>query len=149
MSQGTLRPFDPLRGDGEEKAGLDFMTPPMHEAIEQYFDGKPKTHRIFKAVHDYVHTLGPFQVSVGSQISLGVNRKFAWFWLYNVTQKNPNGTLHAMLRLDQRIDDPHIRQIDQISKNRWNHQIIIRTAEDARSKWFKELIRAAYNFGGG
>lgn len=78
----------------------------MHEAIEKYFEGRPTTHRIFKAVHDHVETQGPFETSVGSQISFGGKRKFAWFWLYNVTKKDPNGILHAMFRMDRRMDDP-------------------------------------------
>ena len=119
----------------------------MNEAIKQYFDGKPQTYEIFKAVHDYLNALGPLQVAVASQISFAVNRKFAWFWLYNVTESNPNGILHAMLRVDRKIDDSHVRNIEQISKNRWNHQVVIRTLRDAQSKWLYRILKAAYEFG--
>jgi hypothetical protein len=63
----------------------------VEEAVERYFKGKPETYRIFTAVYDQLQSIGFFTVTVGSQISLGVNRKFAWFWLYNVTRRNPNG----------------------------------------------------------
>ncbi|MFN2524726.1 MAG: DUF5655 domain-containing protein [Actinomycetota bacterium] len=82
-----------------------------------------------------------------SQISFRVNRKFAWFWLYNVTRTNPNGVLHSQLRINKRIDDPHLRAIAQISKNRWNHQVVISTLEDAKSAWLRKLLKAAYSFG--
>jgi hypothetical protein len=89
----------------------------MEKAIAVHFDGKPDSFEIFKAVYEQVRSLGSFDVMVKSQISFEVNRKFAWFWLYNVTQRNPNGIVHTMLRVDRRIDDPHVRNIDQISKN--------------------------------
>ncbi len=117
------------------------------DAVHRYFDGKPDSYEVFRAVYEQVRSFGPFETFVGSQISFGVERKFAWFWLYNVTQKNPSGVLHAMLRIDEGIGDPHLRNIDRISANRWNHQIVIRTLAEARSAWLRRLLRAAYDFG--
>ncbi len=119
----------------------------MEEAVERYFEGKPATFEIFEAVREETEAVGPFEVSVRSQISFGVHRKFAWFWLYNVTQKNPNGILHTMLRIDERIDDPHVRNVARVSTNRWNHQIVVRSLEDARSDWLRRFLGAAYSFG--
>ena len=121
----------------------------MDDRIEAYFEGKPKTYEIFTVVYDHLQTLGPLEVDVRSQIALSLERQFAWFWLYNVTRKNPNGILHTSLRMDERIDDPHIRAITQISKNRWNHQVVILTVEDANSAWMRRLLEAAYRFGAG
>ena len=86
-------------------------------------------------------------MTVTSQIIFGVNRKFAWFWLYNVTKKNPNEVLHMMLAIDHRIDDPHVRDISQIGNRGWNHQVVIRSGADATSTWLGELIEAAYRYG--
>ena len=119
----------------------------MEEAVRRYFEGKPATFEVFEAVREETEAFGPFEISVASQISFGVNRKFAWFWLYNVTQKNPSGILHTMLRLDERIDDPHVRNVARISTNRWNHQIVLRTLDDARSDWLRGLLGAAYRLG--
>lgn len=119
----------------------------MEEEIEAYFEGKPDTFKIFNAVYEQLHSIGSFDVSVKSQISFSVNRKFAWFWLYNITQTNPSGIFHMMLRVDRKIDDPHVRNIDQVSKNRWNHQIVIRTLNDAESQWLRALLEAAYQYG--
>ena len=119
----------------------------MDDAIEAYFDTKPETYEIFKAVFRQVGSLGPFEVTVASQISFGVRRKFAWFWLYNVTRKNPSGILHVSLRMDEPVEDPNIRAVTQISKNRWNHQIVVRTLNDAKSAWMRRLLEASYGFG--
>jgi hypothetical protein len=118
-----------------------------YKTIADFFKEKPETYEIFKAVKAHIDAAGPHEVSIASQISFGAKRKFVWVWLYNVTKKNPNGILHLMLAIDQKINDPHIRAISQISKNRWNHQIVIRTLEDARSIWLKSLIEQAYQFG--
>lgn len=119
----------------------------MDEIVRAYFDGKPASFAIFEIVYERARSLGPFEVGVKSQISFGAERKFVWFWLYNVTQKNPNGILHTMLSADRKIGDPHVRAVDQIGKNRWNHQIVIHTARDAQSKWLLRLLQAAYEFG--
>jgi hypothetical protein len=115
--------------------------------VEDFFAGKPETFRHFRTIADRIDALGPCDVTVASQISFGINRKFAWFWLYNVTKKNPNGVLHMMLAIDQRIDDPHVRDVSQIGKERWNHQVVIRSREDAASAWLGDLIDAAYRYG--
>jgi hypothetical protein len=117
------------------------------KTVDDFFAGKPETFRLFKTIADRIDALGPSEVTVASHISFGVNRKFAWFWLYNVTKKNPNGVLHLMLAIDHRIDDPHVRDIRQIGKGRWNHQVVIRSGEDATSAWLGDLIEAAYRYG--
>jgi hypothetical protein len=115
--------------------------------VDDFFAGKPETLRLFKTIAARIDALGPSEVSVASQISFGFNRKFAWFWLYNVTKRNPNGVLHMMLAIDHRIDDPHVRNISQIGKGRWNHQVVIRSSEDAMSAWLGDLIEEAYGYG--
>jgi hypothetical protein len=116
-------------------------------SVDDFFAGKPETFRLFRTIADRIDALGPCEVTVASQISFGVNRKFAWFWLYNVTKKNPNGVLHMMLAIDRCIDDPHVREINQIGGGRWNHQVVIRSGEDASSGWLGHLIEAAYRYG--
>jgi hypothetical protein len=118
------------------------------ETVDEYFAGKPESHRIFDAIAARIAEHGPTELSVRSQISFGVSRKFAWFWLYNVSKKNPSGVPHLMLAADHEMEDPHIREVNQISTKRWNHQIVVRSLDDARSAWLGELIAAAYRYGG-
>ena len=58
--------------------------------LDDYFDGKTTSHEIFTVLKDRIDGLGASTMTVGTQISFGTNRKFAWFWLYNVSSKNLN-----------------------------------------------------------
>lgn len=84
---------------------------------------------------------------MGSQISFGSERKFASAWLYNVSQRNPDGILHLLLRLDHRVEDERIRDVTQVNRNRWNHQIVVRSLDEARAGWLGDLIDNAASFG--
>lgn len=117
------------------------------ETVDEYLAEKPDSREVFDVIAARIAEHGPSDLSVQSQISFGVNRKFAWFWLYNVTKKNPNGVPHLMLALGRRVDDPHVREVNQISRKRWNHQIVIRGTDEARSPWLGELIAASYEYG--
>ena len=117
------------------------------ESVDEYLSGKPESREIFEVISARIAEQGPSEVSVASQISFKVKRKFAWFWLYNVTRKNPGGVPHLMLAIGRKSEDPHVREINQISRNRWNHQIVVRTVDEARSVWLGELIAAAYQYG--
>jgi hypothetical protein len=115
--------------------------------VDEFFAGKPETRPLFEAVAERIAGCGPSELEVKTQISFRVKRKFAWFWLYNVTKKNPSGVLHLMLALDETVDDPHVRDVTQIGKNRWHHQIVIRGMDDATSDWLGDLIEKAYAYG--
>jgi hypothetical protein len=103
------------------------------ENVDEYFAGKPESREVLDVIAARINELGPSEIEVKSQISFAVDRKFAWFWLYNVTKKNPSGIPHLMLALDRKVADPHVREVNQISRKRWNHQIVIRTMDDVHS----------------
>lgn len=117
--------------------------------LEHYFEGKPDSRAIFGAIADATEQHGPFDIAVTAQISFERKRKFAWFWLYNVTKKNPDGIPHLMLAIDHPVDTAHVRNVEQISEHRWNHQIVIRSLDDANSAWLAELIGLAHGYGAG
>ncbi len=54
-----------------------------------------------------------------------------------------------MLALDHQMTSDHIRNAEQNGKHRWNHQIVNRTLDDARSKWLADLLQQSYNDGDG
>jgi hypothetical protein len=54
-----------------------------------------------------------------------------------------------MLALDHPVDSDRIRDVSQVGKSRWNHQIVVRSAQDAQSQWLGELIAEAYEYGAG
>jgi hypothetical protein len=118
-------------------------------SIDEFFDGKPKSRQVFDAARATIGAAGPSTMTVRTQISFGNDRKFAWFWLYNVTKKDPNGVLHLMLAIDEPVDSSHVRNVEQISKARWNHQIVLRTVADAESAWLRDLVQRAYRYSTG
>src|SRR5690606_23885553 len=105
--------------------------------------------QIFSIVAERIETLGGAEMTVGKQISSGRRRKFGSFWLYNVTKKDPNGVPHLMLALDHERSDGHVRNISRIGKHRWNHQIVVRSVDDAQSDWLGEFLALAYDYGAG
>ena len=117
-------------------------------SVEAYFEGKPGALAVFRVVANRIDALGPNEMTISSQISFGRRRKFAWFWLYNVTKKNPNGVPHLMLALDHPAESEHVRSVTQVSRSRWNHQIVLRSRADASTSWLGELLTLAYAYGG-
>jgi hypothetical protein len=116
------------------------------QTIDEYFADKPRSRQVFDAARATIEEAGPSTMTVQTQISFGNDRKFAWFWLYNITKKDPNGVLHLMLAIDEPVDSSHVRNVEQISKARWNHQIVLRTVADAESAWLRDLVERAYRY---
>lgn len=143
VHDGHCRPARP----GNQRLEGSMALNGAEAGISTFFAGKPATYEIFRVVADRIEALGPTHVEVKSQISYSVERKFAWFWLYNVTKKNPNGILHVMLAIDHHVDEPGVREVNQVSTSRWNHQVVIRTLDDARSEWLGDLLVLAYEYG--
>jgi hypothetical protein len=114
--------------------------------VDAYFAGKPQSRQVFDAARRTIEAAGPATMTVRTQISFGNDRKFAWFWLYNVTKKNPNGVLHLMLAIDEAVESSHVRNVEQVSNARWNHQIVLITVADAESAWLQDLVSRAYRY---
>jgi hypothetical protein len=117
--------------------------------LQRYFEGRPESEKIFHILTDRIEALGGADITVGSQISFGRKRKFAWFWLYNITKKNPNGVPQLMLALDHERPSEHTRLVTQAGTKRWNHQIMVRSEADARSDWLGEILAQAHHYGDG
>jgi len=107
------------------------------------FSGKPMTQAFFDTISQFVESLGPSQREVKAQVSYGVNRKFIWFWAYD---KTPDGTLYMTVCLDKQLSDPLFHYVQQVSPNRWNHHIEVKSQEIAESRALRELVRAGYEF---
>jgi len=114
--------------------------------VDAYFADKPQSRQVFDAARKTIEAAGPATMTVRTQISFGNDRKFAWFWLYNVTKKDPNGVLHIMLAIDEAVESSHVRNVEQVSNARWNHQIVLPTVADAESAWLRDLVSRAYRY---
>ena len=107
------------------------------------FTGKPKTQSYYTSIATFTTALGPVDTTFKAQVSFSVKRKFLWLWCY---EKTADGTLYLNVTLDRRIDDPHFHNVAQVSTNRWNHHVEVKSEEIANSNWLHALIRASYEF---
>ena len=107
------------------------------------FSGKPASAAMYAVIESYVLSLGSVTKHLTAQVSFSVNRKFLWIWVY---EKTSDGTLFLKVRLDRPLEDPHFHRVGQISANRWNHHVVVKTMEAAQSGWLRDLIRAGDEF---
>ncbi|GGO53223.1 hypothetical protein GCM10012287_39350 [Streptomyces daqingensis] len=107
------------------------------------FTGEPKTRSFFVSIAAFTTSLGPVKQELESQVSFSVKRKFLWLWAY---EKTADGTLYLTVTPDRQIDDPHFHYVAQVSKNRWNHHVEVKSEAIADSDWLHDLVREGYEF---
>jgi hypothetical protein len=117
------------------------------EKISTFFADKPSSYEIFKVLRERIEVQGECEISVASQISFGVKRKFAWIWLYNVTSAHPEGMVQIMLALDKKMDGPPVYRVTQIGPRRWNHLVVVHSLDEAKDSRLTALLQAAYVYG--
>lgn len=115
---------------------------PSNNMISDFSD-KPKTDSFYQAIDAYVMSLGTVERSFRAQVSYGVNRKFLWLWAY---ERTGDGTLYLNVTLDRQIGDEHIHKVAQVSPNRWNHHVVVKSMATATSQWLQDLISEGYTF---
>ena len=101
------------------------------------------TQAFFEAIDAFVNSLGPCRREVKAQVGYSVRRKFLWLWAY---EKTPDGTLYLTVCLDRKLDDPNFHYVKQVSTNRWNHHVEVKSESIATSSWLRRLIRAGHEF---
>ncbi|MGI5170186.1 DUF5655 domain-containing protein [Spirillospora sp. CA-253888] len=119
----------------------------LESRVCEYFDARPDSMAIFRTLRALIEEQGRSEMTVGSQISFGVRRKFAWIWLYNITGANPQGTVQLMLALREPVDEPPVYRTTRIGKTRWNHLVVVHSMEEAHDPRLPSLVRAAYEYG--
>ena len=107
------------------------------------FSSKPKTEALAKAIVSLVTSLGPSRRETRAQLTFGGKRKFIWMWTYGHTR---DGLLFVTVCLDREVQDSHLKYVKQVSPNRWNHHIEVQSAAQIESGWFKDLVKAGYDF---
>lgn len=107
------------------------------------FASKPQTMALAEKVIGMVKALGPSRQEVKGQMTFGGKRKFLWMWTYGHTA---DGTLFLTVCLDRAVESPHFHYVKQVSPNRWNHHVVIKSSEQIESSWFRDLVEAGYAF---
>ncbi|RWX05150.1 hypothetical protein EHI45_30605 [Rhizobium leguminosarum] len=48
--------------------------------------------------------------------------------------------------LDREVNGPHFHYVKQTSPPRWNHHVVVKSLDQIESPWFKDLVKAGYDF---
>lgn len=123
-------------------AGKENKVKKSNKMIGQ-FDDKPITESYRQLIDVFVSSLGGAEKRLTSLISYSVKRKSPWMWAYG---KTPDGTLCLIVLLDEPLAGEQFKYVKQVSKNRWNHHVVITSAEMCQSQWLKNLIRSGFEF---
>jgi hypothetical protein len=107
------------------------------------FGDKPKTRRFADTIIALVENLGPSRRESRAQLTFGGKRKFIWLWTYGHTA---DGTLYVTVCLDRELGGEHFQYVKQVSTNRWNHHIVVKSDDQIDSAWFRDLVKAGYAF---
>lgn len=107
------------------------------------FSSKPKTMELAERIIAFTKELGPSKQETKGQMTFAGKRKFLWMWTYGSTG---DGTLYVTVCLDRELTGPHFHYVKQISPNRWNHHVVVRSFDQIETPWFRELIEAGYDF---
>ncbi len=106
------------------------------------FTSKPKTQQYFEIIEDYLAALSQCKKEIKAQASFSVNRKFLWLWAY---EKTPDGTLYMTVCLDKQLNNPNFHYVTQVSRNRWNHHIVVKSEETHKATGCSGLCERELN----
>lgn len=104
------------------------------------FTDKPTTQAYFEAIDTLITSFGGADQEIKAQCSYKLKRKFLWLWVYD---KTPDGTMFVNILLDYKMETPFLHDINQVSENRFNHNIVIKSLDIVESK---ELLQSSYEF---
>ena len=107
------------------------------------FTAKPQTQSHYESIDAFVQGLGPVTKAAKAQVSYAVNRKFLWLWAY---EKTADGTLYLNVTLDHPEHHTGVHNLTQVSRNRWNHPVEVKSARTAQSEWLRALIATGFEF---
>lgn len=107
------------------------------------FSDKPKTKALADRIIHLIEKQGPCKQATKGQTTFAVKRKFCWMWTYG---KTADGTLFVTVLLDRELKNSHFQYVKQVSTNRWNHHVVVKSDDQIKSAWFKDLIEAGYAF---
>jgi hypothetical protein len=124
------------------------MKPEKRYTLKDLFAGRPASRRLFRIVRQYIESIGPVEINVTkTQVSFGVNTKFAWVWMPQVwIKKRPEKSITLTFDLPEQEKDSRIEQAVEPRAGRWTHHVIIQKESDLDSK-VKHWLRKAYNSG--
>lgn len=106
--------------------------PHDERTIEALFKGRPEARTLFDLVNNYMCSLGPVKTEImKTQISFGLEKKFAWVWLPQMwTRKRSETSITLTIFLPRRIVDKRITETVEPSPGKWIHHILLEKEPD-------------------
>jgi hypothetical protein len=99
--------------------------------LEGFFEGRPKSLRLFCLMRKYLETLGPVEVEVmKTQVSFAAGRKFAWVWLPQMWVKRTEASITLTFDLPRHIEHPRIEKAVEPRAGFWTHHVIVEKEAD-------------------
>jgi len=128
------------------------MKAPGNWTIEGLFEGWPASRQLFDVIRAYIESMGPVKVEVAkTQVSFGVDTKFAWVWLPQMWIKKANDdSVTLAFDLTHCVEHPHIKSAVEPRPGRWTHHVVINSEADFNDdvkSWLREAHLAALKRG--
>ena len=112
--------------------------------LDEYFDGKEESRRLFDDLRDVINSIGTAEVRVTkSQIAFRRRRTFAWAW---IPGKYPRGEVAPLvLTLSFRLKDssPRWKEIIEAAPGRFTHHLELYTSGEIDAE-VRDWLRVAW-----
>lgn len=115
--------------------------------VDEFFEGHPKSRRLFEAVRRKLDALGEAEVKVTkSQVAFRRRKAFAWVWRPGQYLRGQTAPLVLTLSFPARDPSPRWKEITPVAKGRYTHHLELRLVKEVDGqvkRWLTEAWEAA------
>lgn len=115
--------------------------------LDEYFDGKEDSRRLFDSLRERIESLGPVEIVVQkSQIAFRRNRAFAYAWRPGKYLHGRGAPLVLTLLLHRRDPSPRWKEVVEPAPGRFTHHLELYALNDIDEQvfdWLQEAWRLA------
>lgn len=116
--------------------------------LDEFFNGRPASRRIFNALSDALAEVGPAEIRVTrSQVAFRRKRAFAWAWIPGRYLRGDHAPLVLTLAMRRKDQSPRWKQVVEPTKGRYTHHLELRSEEDVDDE-VRTWIREAWSLAG-
>lgn len=115
--------------------------------LEEYFEGRDESHRLFDAVRSAVAAFGPVDIrATKSQVAFRRRTSFAFVWIPGMYLDKSDVPLVLTVGLRRRDASPRWKQIVEPASGRFTHHLELRSeseVDDEVHRWLREAWEQA------
>jgi len=119
----------------------------LNLTVDEFFVGQAESRRIFDALNDAIHALGPVQVNVTkSQVAFRKQRAFAWAWMPGTYLRGKHAPLVLTVSLHRHDGSPRWKEIVEPRPGRFTHHLELYSTTDIDDEvrtWLQEAWATA------